>query len=128
MTENQKPQSGFDLGLADPRPLAAIVDASLKRGSSLSLALSDASVGVNLDRLGDWTITVGLSGRSDRFHQILSFLDRLGFFQAAENEGSVYMLWTSVLSEIVDVRTTAERTLLQVLKVLEAPIVPLYIS
>src|SRR6266568_9226503 len=72
MTENQKPQSRLDTGLADPRSLATMVDASLKRGSSLSIALSDATVGVNLDNLGDWTITVGLSSRSDRFHQITS--------------------------------------------------------
>ena len=128
MTENQKPQSGFDLGLADLRSLATIVDASLKRGSSLSIALSDATVGVNLDRLGDWTITVGLSSRSDRFLQITSSLNRLGFFQAAENEGRIYMLWTSLLSEVGDVRTTAELILLQALKVLEAPVVPVYIS
>ena len=128
MTENQKPRSGFGLGLAEPGSLATIVDAPLKRGSSLSIALSNATVGVNLDRLGDWTITVGLSSRSDRFLQIASSLNRLGFFQAAENEGRIYMLWTSLLSEVGDVRTTAEQTLLQAFKVLEAPIVPLYIS
>jgi len=86
MTENQKPQSGLDTGLAEPRSLATMVDASLKRGSSLSIALSDATVGVNLDNLGDWTITVGLSSRSDRFHQITSSLESLGFFQATENK------------------------------------------
>src|SRR5437879_271837 len=87
MTENRKPQSRLDPGLADPRSLATIVDASLKRGSSLSIALSDATVGVSLDKLGDWTITVGLSLRSDRFRQMTSSLERLGFFQATENEG-----------------------------------------
>src|SRR3989441_13367304 len=100
MTENQKPQSRLDLGFADPRSLAAMVDASLKRGSSLSIALSDATVGVSCDRLGDWTITVGLSSRSARFHQVTSSLEILGFFQATENEGSIYMLWTSLLSEV----------------------------
>jgi len=128
MTENQKPQSRLDPGLADPRSLATIVDASLKRGSSLSIALSDATVGVSLDKLGDWTITVGLSSRSDRFRQMTSSLERLGFFQATENEGSIYMLWTSLLSEVGDVRTIAEQTLLQALKVLQAPTVSLYIS
>ena len=128
MTENRKPQSRLDPGLADPRFLATIVDASLKRGSSLSIALSDATVGVSLDKLGDWTITVGLSLRSDRFRQMTSSLERLGFFQATENEGSIYMLWTSLLSEVGDVRTTAEQTLLQALKVLQAPTVSLYIS
>ena len=128
MTENQKPQSGLDTGLAEPRSLATMVDASLKRGSSLSIALSDATVGVSLDRLGDWTIAVGLLSRSDRFHRLTSSLERLGFFQATENEGSIYMLWTSLLSEVGDVRTTAEQTLLRALTVLQAPTVSLYIS
>ena len=128
MTENQKPQSRLDLGLADEPSLATMVDASLKRGSGLSIALSDATVGVSLDRLGDWTITVGLSSRSDRFHQSVSSLERLGFFQAAENEGSMYMLWTSLLSEVGDARIVAEQTLLRALRALQAPIVSLYIS
>jgi hypothetical protein len=105
-----------------------MVDASLKRGSGLSIALSDATVGVNLDKLGDWTITVGLSSRSVRFHQSVSFLERLGFFQATENEGSMYMLWTSLLSEVGDARIVAEQTLLEALKALQAPTVSLYIN
>jgi hypothetical protein len=128
MTENQKPQSRLDLCLADERSLATMVDASLKRGSGLSVALSDATVGVSLDKLGDWTITVGLSSRSDRFHQSVSSLERLGFFQATENEGSMYLLWTSLLSEVGDARIVAEQTLLQALKALQAPTVSLYIS
>ena len=128
MTENQKPQSRLDLGLADQRSLATMVDASLKRGSGLSIALSDATVDVSLDKLGDWTITVGLSSRSDRFHESMSSLERLGFFQATENEGSIYMLWTSLLSEVSDARIVAEQTLLQALKALKAPTVPMYIS
>ena len=127
MTENQKPESRLDLDLAEQRSLAAMVDASLRRGSGLSIALSDATVGVSLDKLGDWTITVGLSSRSDRFRQSISSLERLGFFQATENEGSVYMLWTSLLSEVGDARIVAEQTLLQALKALQAPIVSLYI-
>jgi len=127
MTENQKPQSRLDTCLADPRSLATMVDASLKRGSSLSIALSDATVGVNLDNLGDWTITVGLSSRSDRFHQITSSLEGLGFFQATENEGTKYMLWTSLLSEVGDVRINAEQILSLALKVLQSPSFPVYI-
>ena len=126
MTENQKPGSRLDLDLAEQRSLAAMVDASLRRGSGLSIALSDATVGVSLDKLGDWTITVGLSSRSDRFRQSISSLERLGFFQATENEGSVYMLWTSLLSEVGDARI-AEQILLQALKALQAPTVSLYI-
>ncbi len=128
MTENEKPQSRLDLGLADQRSLATMVDASLKRGSGLSIALSDATVGVSLDKLGDWTITVGLSSRSDRLRQSISSLERLGFFQATENEGSMYMLWTSLLSEVGDARVVAEQTLLQALKALQAPTVLPYIK
>src|SRR2546425_8609863 len=128
MTENQKPESRLDLGFADQRSLATMVDASLKRGSGLSIALSDAALGVSLDKLGDWTITVGISSRSDRFRRLTSSLERLGFFQATENEGSIYMLWTSLLSEVGDVRTTAEQTLLRALTVLQAPTVSPYIS
>jgi len=128
MTENQKPESRLDLDLAEQRSLSTMVDASLKRGSGLSIALSDATVDVSLDKLGDWTITVGLSSRSDRFHQSISSLERLGFFQATENEGSIYMLWTSLLSEVGDARIVAEQTLLQALKALQAPTVSLYIS
>ena len=127
MTENQKPQSRLDTGLADPKSLATMVDASLKRGSSLSIALSDATVGVNLDNLGDWTITVGLSSRSDRFHQVTSSLESLGFFQAAESEGTNYLLWTSLLSEVGEIRITAEQTLLLALKVLQSPSILVYI-
>ncbi len=128
MTESQKPESRLDLDLVEQRSLAAIVDASLRRGSGLSIALSDATVGVSLDKLGDWTITVGLSSRSDRLRQSISSLERLGFFQATENEGSMYMLWTSLLSEVGDARTVAEQTLLQALKALQAPIVSPYIK
>ena len=127
MTEDQKAQSRLDTNLADPGSLATVVDASLKRGSSLSIALSDATVGVNLDNLGDWTITIGLSSRSDRFQQVTSSLESLGFFQAAENEGTNYMLWTSLLSEVGDVRINAEQTLLLALKVLQSPSIPAYI-
>ncbi|TMI31154.1 hypothetical protein E6H27_06685 [Candidatus Bathyarchaeota archaeon] len=126
MTENRKPESRLDFDLAEQRSLAAMVDASLRRGSGLSIALSDATVGVSLDKLGDWTITVGLSSRSERFQQSISSLERLGFFQATENEGSVYMLWTSLLSEVGDARI-AEQILLQALKALQAPTVSLYI-
>jgi hypothetical protein len=127
MTENHKPESRLDLGLTDQRSLSTMVDASLKRGSGLSIALSDATVGVSLDKLGDWTITVGLSSRSDRFRQSISSLERLGFFQATENEGSIYMLWTSLLSEVGDSRNVAEQTLFHALKALQPQPVSQYI-
>jgi hypothetical protein len=93
----------------------------------VSIALSDSTVGVNLDNLGDWTITIGLSSRSDRFQQVTSSLESLGFFHATEDEGINYVLWTSLLSEVGDVRITAEQTLLLALKVLQSPSIPLYI-
>jgi hypothetical protein len=37
------------------------------------------------------------------------------------------MLWTSLLSEVGDVRITAEQTLLLALKVLQSPSIPVYI-
>jgi hypothetical protein len=127
MTENQKPESGLGFGVADLRSLVTIVDSSLKRGSGLSIRLSDATVGVSLDKLGDWTIAVGLSSRSERFHQVVSSLERLGFFQAAENEGSTYMLWTSLLTKTDEGRIVAEQTLVQALRTLQAPNVSSYI-
>src|SRR5260370_35000749 len=105
-----------------------MVDASLKRGSSRSIALSDATVGLNLDNLGDWTITVGLPSKSDRFRQVTSSLESLGFFQATENEGTNYMLWTSLLSEVGYVSTNADQTLLLALKVLQPPSTPMCIG
>ncbi len=128
MTENQRPQPRLDPGLADAKSLATTFDGSLKRGSSLSISFSDATVGVSFDKLGDWTITVGLSSRSDRFNQVTSSLESLGFFQATENDGAIYMLWTSLLAEVGDIRATAEQTLLRALEVLQAPGVSLYIS
>src|SRR2546428_14141592 len=103
MTENQRPQSRLDPGLVDPRSVATMINASLKRGSSLSIAFSDAIVGVNLDKLGDWTITVGLSSSSDRFHQLTLSIESLGFFQATKNEGSISIFWPILLSDFDDV-------------------------
>src|SRR5262245_19193231 len=128
MTENQRVQSGLDLGSRDLRSLSSMINASLKRRSGLSISLSDATIGVSLDKIGDWTITVGLSLSSDRFHLMASSLEGLGFFQATENEGSVYMIWTSLLSEVGDVRVAAEHVLLNALKILETTRVSSYIS
>jgi hypothetical protein len=40
----------------------------------------------------------------------------------------MYMLWTSLLSEVGDARIVAEQTLLEALKALQAPTVSLYIN
>src|SRR5215831_9890640 len=54
MTENRREHSKLDLTVRDPRSISSMIDASLKPGSGLSIALSNATVGVSLDRIGDW--------------------------------------------------------------------------
>jgi len=87
------------------------VDASLKRGSALSIALSDATVGVNLDKLGDWTITV-VSHQDQTVSSIDSISRRIGVFLATENEGALHAMDVSPLGNR-DARIVAEQTLLQ---------------
>ena len=112
----------------NPPSMASMLDASLKPGGSISLAFSDGIVNVTLDQLGDWTITAGLSMRSDRLLPILRSLERLGFFRATENEGMIYLLWTSALEDKAGDRTIAEETLLGVLKSLQISAAPSYIG
>ena len=81
-----------------------------------------------LDQTGDWTITAGLSLLSDRLVPLTKALDNLGFFQATEESGMVYHLWTSALNENHDNRITAEETLLRVLKSFQSHSSPGYIS
>ena len=114
--------------IANSGTLKSVIDSSLKRGSGLSIALSDATVGVSLDTRGDWTISVGLSLRSDRFHETSLGLERLGFFQAAENEGASYLLWTSLLAQTENVRSATEQVLAETVRILQAPPVSAYIS
>jgi hypothetical protein len=128
MTANQKPLTRLEASPANSRSLATLVETSLRQGSGFSIALADATVGVSFDKSGDWTIAVGLSSRSNRFKEITMSLEGLGFFQATENEGAAYMLWTSLFTEVGSVRTSAEQTLLLALKVLQAPSVLSYIS
>jgi hypothetical protein len=113
---------------ATPHSIASLVDSSLRPGGSISLAFSDGIVNVTLDQLGDWTITAGLSARSDRLPILVGSLERLGFFQATENEGTVYLLWTSALKNSQNNRTMAELTLLRVLKSLQASTASSYIA
>jgi len=128
MTENQRPHSWLGRDSRDPWSLSSMIDATLKRGSGVSISLSGATIGVNLDKRGDWTITVGLRSKSGGFDLMASALEGLGFFQAAENEGSVYMIWTSLLSETSDGRVTTEQTLLGALKILQAATVSSYVG
>jgi hypothetical protein len=112
----------------DPLSMAGLVDSSLRPGGSISLAFSDGIVHVMLDQTGDWTITAGLSVLSDRLLSLTMSLEELGFFQAAEQGGMVYHLWTSALKEHYSDRSIAEETLLRVLKSFQASSVPSYIG
>ena len=112
----------------DPLSIAGLVDSSLRPGGSISLTFSDGIVNVMLDQTGDWTITAGLSILSDRMLQLARSLEELGFFQAAEQGGMIYHLWTSALKEHHADRSTAEETLLRVLKSFQASSVPRYIG
>ncbi len=113
---------------ATPLLIASLVDNSLRPGGSISLAFSDGIVNVTLDQLGDWTITAGLSNRSNRLPSLIGSLERLGFFRATENEGTVYLLWTSALRDSQNNRTVAEEVLLRVLKSFQTPSASSYIS
>jgi hypothetical protein len=112
----------------DPLSMAGLVDSSLRPGGSISLTFSDGIVHVMLDQTGDWTITAGLSILSDRMMQLSRFLEELGFFQAAEQGGMVYHLWTSALKEHYTDRSIAEETLLKVLRSFQASSSPRYIG
>lgn len=114
--------------LTNPRTLKSVIDSALDGGSGKSIILADSRIGVNLDTRGDWTISVGLSLTSDRFRPISLGLERLGFFQATENEGTSYFLWTSLLTLAENARTVTEQVLAQAVKILQATPVSQYIS
>jgi len=125
MTANAPTQRGEAI---DPLSMAGLVDSSLRPGGSISLTFSDGIVQVMLDQRGDWTIAAGLSILSDRMMQLSRSLEELGFFQAAEQGGMVYHLWTSALREHYADRSNAQETLLRVLKSFQASSVPRYIG
>jgi hypothetical protein len=125
MTANAPTQPGEAI---DPLSMGGLVDSSLRPGGSISLTFSDGIVQVMLDQTGDWTITAGLSVLSDRLLSLTRSLEELGFFQAAEQGGMVYHLWTSALKEHYADRSKAEETLLRVLKSFQSSSVPNYIG
>jgi hypothetical protein len=125
MTANVPIQRGEGF---DPLSMAGLVDSSLKPGGSISLTFSDGIVHVMLDQTGDWTITAGLSVLSDRLLSLTRSLEELGFFQAAEQGGIVYHLWTSALKDHYSDRDTAEEILLRVLRSFQTSSVPSYIG
>jgi hypothetical protein len=112
----------------DQRTIEDLVDASTRPDGAISLTFPDGVVHIMLDQAGDWTITAGLSMFSNRFAQLTSSLERLGFFQAAEQEGMIYHLWTSALASDAEERDTAEMTLLEVLKSFQTSFTPKYIG
>ncbi len=116
------------LEAVDPLSMAGLMDSSLRPGGSISLAFNDGIVHVIFDQRGDWTITAGLSVLSERLLSLTKSLEELGFFQAAEQGGMIYHLWTSALQEDRDNRKTTEETLLRVLKSFQASFVPSYIG
>src|SRR5205809_7032997 len=115
-------------GACDPLSIPGLVDSSLRPGGSISLTFSDEIIHVMLDQTGDWTITAGLSVLSDRLLPLTRSLEELGFFQAAEQGGMVYHLWTSALKDHYADRSKAEETLLRVLKSFQSSTVPSYIG
>jgi len=115
-------------GVADPVSIAGLVDSSLRPGGAISLTFSDGIVHVMLDQTGDWTITAGLSVLSDRLVPLTRSLEEIGFFQATEQGGVTYHLWTSALTNDNDNRNTAEETLLKVLKSFQSHHSPNYIG
>jgi hypothetical protein len=125
MTANAPTKHGEAI---DPLSMAGLVDSSLRPGGSISLTFSDGIVHVMLDQTGDWTITAGLSVLSDRLIQLSRSLEELGFFHAAEQGGMIYHLWTSALKGQYGDRSTAEETLLRVLRSFQAPSSPSYIG
>src|SRR5215831_4667552 len=100
----------------DGRTIEDLVDASTRADGTISLTFPDGVVHIMLDQSGDWTITAGLSIFSNRLTQMTRSLEQLGFFQAAEQEGMIYHLWTSAIANDAGERETAEMTLLGVLK------------
>lgn len=116
---------GFD---SSHLSVEGLVNQSLKPGGSVYLTFNDAIVNVVLDQRGDWTITVGVSNRSDRLRSLVGSLETLGFFPGTENEGILYFLWTSALRQGQDVRVLAEDTLVRVLKSFEERSGSSYIS
>ncbi len=119
MSERTKRRSTVVQVPADPGSVSVIVDGSLKPGSNLSFGFPDGRVSLTRDHLGDWTIMVGLSTRSDWTASTMFSLEKFGFFKATEAEGTAYFLWTSALEDTGDARSLVEATLFEILKTLQ---------
>ena len=108
--------------------LASFINSSIKPGTSVFLAFNEGMMNVFYDRLGDWTISIALSTRSNQIATISRSLEDLNYFPATETDGKIYYIWTSAFHHIVDKRRHAEETLLETLKILESGNPPQYIS
>ncbi len=128
MTEKPRPDNRLVQISPDPASITSFVETSIRPGSSVLLAFSEATVNIFLDRTGDWTITLGLSTKTSRTSSLASQLEELGFFQATEDAGTVYFLWTSALLGLLDTRHYAEEKLLAALTVLQSDTPLSYIS
>ena len=115
--------------LANDSPsVAGLIDSSLQLGGAISLAFSDGILHIMIDQKRDWTITVGVSTDSERLESLTRSLEKIGFFHAAEQDGMIYHLWTSMLSQNGDDRDAAEETVLKVLVCFQTPSTLHYIS
>ena len=92
------------------------------------MSFADGVVHVMLDQSGDWTITAGVSVYSDRLLKLRGMLEKQGFFQAAEEAGMVYLIWTSALLEESNGYSHVEETLLNILESFQSYASPSYIS
>ena len=114
--------------ITSARTLRSVLDSALEHRSNVPIAFPNSLIGVSVDNRGDWTITVGLSIKSDRLDFAASGLEKIGFFRATENEGSCYFLWTSLLTETENPKTTTEQVLGQAVRILQETRASQYIS
>jgi hypothetical protein len=128
MTEKPRPDNRLVQIPPDPASITSFVETSIRPGSSVLLAFSEATVNIYLDRTGDWTITLGLSTKTSRISSLAGQLEKLGFFQATEDEGTVYFLWTSALLGLLDTKHYTEEKLLAALTILQSNTPLSYIS
>ncbi|OLD02254.1 hypothetical protein AUG19_07715 [archaeon 13_1_20CM_2_54_9] len=128
MTEKPRPDNRLVQIPPDPASITSFVETSIRPGSSVMLAFSEATMNIFLDRTGDWTITLGLSTKNSRMSSLAGQLEELGFFRATEDEGTVYFLWTSALLGLLDTKHYAEEKLLAALTILQRNTPLCYIS
>ena len=120
--------SSIGQSIADPATAVGFADSSLHPGGAITMSFADGVVHVMLDHSGDWTITAGVSVFSNRLSRLKQMLEKHGFFQAAEESGMVYLIWTSTLLGDSDGSNVVEETLLGILESFQSYESPSYIS